>query len=73
MTPICRAKRLFNLAFLLREPHNVVQLAAELGVCQRTIQRDLVLLQTDPLSIPLYEPKDCFYQILPGWTLERLV
>lgn len=73
MTPTSRVKRLLAMILALNDPHSVTQLAVEFGVCQRTIQRDLALLQSDPLYIPLYEPQDCFYQVLPGWTWERHV
>lgn len=71
MTPVCRAARLFALALLLHDPHNVAQLAVKLKVHRRTIQRDLVLLQAEPLGLPIFEPCDQYYQLDPDWVTKR--
>jgi len=47
-----RALRLLRIAELLREqPRRASELAEELGVSQRTIERDLLLLQGPPFHL----------------------
>jgi len=50
----CRASRLLQVVRLLRDkPRTVAELAELCGVTCRTIRRDLVELQMEPLRVPL--------------------
>jgi len=54
MEKSCRAARLVQLIFLLRDrPRKVGELAEMCGVSERTIHRDLLELQLEPLRVPL--------------------
>jgi len=50
----CRAARLVQILSLLRDrPRTAVELAEMCGVTPRTIRRDLLELQMEPLRVPL--------------------
>ena len=50
----CRAARLVQLISVLRDrPRRVTELAEMCGVTPRTIRRDLLELQMEPLRVPL--------------------
>ncbi len=64
-----RSTRLVEIERLLRtrlQGYSVIELADQLGVSVRSIQRDLLDLQSD-LNIPLLEA-DGRYQVMPGTT-----
>ena len=54
MEKSCRAARLVQLIFLLRDrPRKVSELAELCGVSERTIRRDLLELPMEPLRVSL--------------------
>jgi predicted DNA-binding transcriptional regulator YafY len=65
---ISRATRLLEIERLLRrrpQGYSAVELARELGYSSRTIQRDILALQSD-LNLPLIDMPGRRYAIMPG-------
>jgi len=68
----CRALRLIVLIRRLcanPQGFRVRELAEALGVSRRTIQRDLQLIQEEPLRVPLWRDEDYRWRVLEGWHL----
>ena len=64
----CRAVRLIEMIRLLRDrPLSSVDLAERFGVSQRTVQYDLMALQSWPMYVPLYRDDAGRWSILDGW------
>ena len=62
-----RALRLIEMVRLLRERSlTTIELAGRLSVSNRTVQRDLLALQGEPLYIPLTQ-NGVAWTILRGW------
>jgi predicted DNA-binding transcriptional regulator YafY len=53
--------RVLTLVRLLREPHTIPVLAEHLGVCTRTVRRDLELLEV--VKVPLVKWPDKTWQV----------
>ena len=61
MQSCSRAVRLIAMLELLRaRPRGILsrEIAEQLGVSQRTVQRDLADVQDEPLRAPLYQDED---------------
>jgi len=68
----CRALRLIVLIRrLCANPrgYRKQELAKMLRVSCRTIQRDLALIQEEPLRVPLWRDEDYRWRVLEGWHL----
>ena len=70
MSKILLTVRLLSIMRLLRDrPLTAGELAEKFGVSKRTIQRNLLTLQGEPLCVPIVESdwKEHAWTILRGW------
>lgn len=58
------ARLVAEIQMLEARPHTACELARSLGVSVRSVQRDLVLLQTEPLYVPLWQDHRMRWRIL---------
>jgi len=64
---VSRAARLLDIIRKLRDrPYSVGELAATMNVSNRTVQRDLLALQGEPLYIPMTQ-NGVAWTIPRGW------
>lgn len=70
-----RAVRLIRIPLLLaEEPRRAAELAELFGVSQRTINRDIELLRSEPFNLPLVLDREWLWNIDREellWTLRR--